>query len=125
MFIPVKLNANSYLVIDFYELYIGRLVLTLTILVALTVWCVLYPSRWIADLLELETIPFNFRVFILCLALGNLGLSLVCEKYLFVHIASFVSFAFKRVRDGPRAGYAPLAKTHKKIYKRVQEEIGP
>lgn len=78
------------------------------------------------SLLELEAIPFSFRLFIVFLALANLVVSLLCEKYIFPQLASWISSAFKAIRSKSRAGYTSLTtrKQHKKIYKRVMDEMG-
>ncbi|KAI9315959.1 putative P-type ATPase [Dichotomocladium elegans] len=102
----------------------GRLLITLAVLVTLTTWCVILPSTWVMEWLELEAIPFTFRMLILMLAWTNLGVSLVSEKYLFPHMATWISDGLKRVRHRTRPGYASLPKAHKKVYKRVMQELG-
>ncbi|ORY96317.1 hypothetical protein BCR43DRAFT_491482 [Syncephalastrum racemosum] len=99
-----------------------RLVITLGVLIALTTWSVLWPTDWARSWLELETLPFSFRVFILFLAGTNLALCLWCEKYFFGHVAAGISIALQKARQR-RQGYSSLGKMHKKIYKRVAEEM--
>ncbi|KAJ8660316.1 hypothetical protein O0I10_003773 [Lichtheimia ornata] len=102
----------------------GRLLLTLAVLVTLTVWCVIYPSNWALEWLELEVIPFGFRVFLVTLAAANLVISYICEKYFFLHLAGWLASTFKSLKGRAQPGYAPLSKPHKKIYKRVMQEMG-
>ncbi|CEG69341.1 hypothetical protein RMATCC62417_05429 [Rhizopus microsporus] len=103
----------------------GRLVATLVILIALTCWCVLAPPESLEDLLELEVIPFSFRVFILALAGLNLGVSLMCEKYLFGRFATAISNSKNKIKSlGSRQGYHVVGKQHKKIYKKVMNDMG-
>lgn len=103
----------------------GRLVATLVILVALTCWCVLAPPESLEDLLELEVMPFSFRVFILALAGLNLGVSLMCEKYLFGRFATAISNSKNKIKSlGSRQGYHVVGKQHKKIYKKVMDDMG-
>lgn len=103
---------------------LGRLLLTLAVLVTLTVWCVIYPSNWALEWLELEVIPFGFRIFLVTLAAANLAISYICEKYFFLHLAGWLASIFKNMKGRAQAGYAPLSKPHKKIYKRVMQEMG-
>ncbi|KAI9025770.1 putative P-type ATPase [Phycomyces nitens] len=100
----------------------GRLVLTLVVLVALTVWCVLYPNEFLRELLELETIPFGFRVFVIFLAVVNLVISYTCEKYVFLRLAGWLSQIMRFLRS--KSDYSPVGKPQRKIYKRVGEEMG-
>ncbi|KAI9248797.1 hypothetical protein BDA99DRAFT_445940 [Phascolomyces articulosus] len=106
----------------------GRLVLTIALLVTLTAWCVLFPAGWQMSILELKAIPFSFRAFILFLAAGNLTVSYLCEKHFFPYLAAWLSNTMKNVKNhrSSQGGgtYAPLTKTHKKIYKRVMDEMG-
>lgn len=96
--------------------------ITLGVLIALTTWSVLWPTEWARSWLELEILPFSFRLFILFLAGANLGLCLWCEKYFFGHVAAGISTALQKARQRQQ-GYSSLAKVHKKIYKRVEEEM--
>ncbi|KAG0368660.1 hypothetical protein BGZ54_001471 [Gamsiella multidivaricata] len=59
-------------------------------LVLISVIMVLFPTQWIADVMQLVHIPFSFRVFILILAGIDLGISLVCESHLFPIIARWI-----------------------------------
>ncbi|KAI8150400.1 ATPase [Fennellomyces sp. T-0311] len=101
----------------------GRLVFTLVTLVTLTIWCVLFPAEWLSNILELETIPFSFRMFILVLAGVNLIVCYTCEKYFFPYFAMWLSNRLRGIKHSSN-GYTPLTKTHKKIYKRVMNEMG-
>ncbi|KAG0164153.1 hypothetical protein DFQ28_011560 [Apophysomyces sp. BC1034] len=101
----------------------GRFVFTLVTLVTLTVWCVLYPTAFMMDLLELEVIPLSFRVFLLCLAAGNFAVSFLCEKYLFLRLAGWLSRGVRNVRAGPQGEYSPVGKGNRKIYKQLTEEM--
>lgn len=103
---------------------LGRLLLTLAVLVTLTIWCVIYPSNWALEWLELEVIPFGFRIFLVTLAAANLAISYICEKYFFLHLAGWLASIFKNLKGRAQSGYAPLSKPHKKIYKRVMQEMG-
>ena len=103
--------------------------MTITLLFTLTSWCVLFPAGWQMKILELEPIPFSFRVFIMLLAVGNLATSYVCEKYFFPYLAVWLSNTIKNMRSSSpsslsQGGYAPLVKAHKKTYKRVMDEMG-
>lgn len=85
----------------------GRLLLTLAVLVTLTVWCVIYPSNWALEWLELEVIPFGFRIFLVTLAAANLAISYICEKYFFLHLAGWLASIFKNLKGRAQSGYAP------------------
>ncbi|KAI8989576.1 hypothetical protein BDB01DRAFT_782373 [Pilobolus umbonatus] len=99
-----------------------RLVLTLTVLIVLTTWCVLAPPSFLVNMLELEALPFGFRLFLVCLASVNLGISLLCEKYIFTHLAVIVSQWIDKIKH--QNGYLPVEKPSGKIYKRVMNEMG-
>ncbi|KAI8370583.1 uncharacterized protein BYT42DRAFT_502417 [Radiomyces spectabilis] len=103
----------------------GRLVFTLAVLVTLTTWCTLYPSTFLMDWMQLEPLPPSFRWTIVLLAAANLIISYICEKWIFLRLAGWVSYGLKRLRGQPSGGYAPVGKkVHGKIYKRVMEEMG-
>jgi cation-transporting ATPase 13A3/4/5 len=108
----------------------GRLVLTLSILIGLTTWFVLAPPQFMLDLLELEVLPFNFRVLLVFLAMLNLAISLLCEKYLFGHLSDLVSVVVKKFksRNGNytivRGDNNSSSKLHGKTYRRVMDEMG-
>ncbi|ORZ24084.1 hypothetical protein BCR42DRAFT_317373 [Absidia repens] len=86
----------------------GRFMITLVVLVMFTTWSVLWPTGFLTDLLELETLPFGFRVFIVGLALANFGVSWFCEKCLFVPLAGWMTVLWKknkgRVRHEQQGG---------------------
>jgi cation-transporting ATPase 13A3/4/5 len=101
----------------------GRLVLTLSILVALTIWCVLFPTDFMMELLELEVVPFDFRLLLLFLACLNLVISLVCEKYVFSRLVVWMGHITKKYQRRSRDGYAAVDKLYGKIYERVMDEM--
>ncbi|KAF8929411.1 hypothetical protein BGZ58_008955 [Dissophora ornata] len=51
---------------------------------------VLLPTQWITEVMQLVQIPFSFRMFILIFAGVDLGLSLLCESYMFPHVARWI-----------------------------------
>lgn len=104
----------------------GRLVLTLCILIGLTTWCVLAPPQFVSELLELESLPMGFRWFILLLATMNLGISLLCEKYMFNHVSDMISVILNkyRSRKGNYNLVSDSSKLHGKTYRRVMDEMG-
>lgn len=79
------------------------------------------------DLLELEPLPFSFRLFIVVLALVNFGISWLCEKCFFESLAGWITALSKyRRRRGLGGGnYAQIGSTSGKMYKRLIEEMEP
>ncbi|KAF9206414.1 hypothetical protein BGZ49_002505 [Haplosporangium sp. Z 27] len=65
-------------------------VLVTIALVLISAIMVLFPTKWLAEVMELVSIPFSFRVGILIMAGLNLGLSLICESYMFPVIARWI-----------------------------------
>ncbi|KAF9116054.1 hypothetical protein BGX27_005083 [Mortierella sp. AM989] len=63
--------------------------ITITLVLVSTVM-VLFPTQWLIELMQLVYIPFSFRVGIMIMAGVNLGLSLVCEYYLFPAVARWI-----------------------------------
>ncbi|KAG0299865.1 hypothetical protein BGZ98_009702 [Dissophora globulifera] len=59
-------------------------------LVLLSASIVLIPPTWLASFLQLLSIPFSFRLFILLMAVSNLGLAMASEHYIFPVIASAI-----------------------------------
>ncbi|KAI7892078.1 uncharacterized protein EV154DRAFT_506232 [Mucor mucedo] len=104
----------------------GRLVLTLSMLIGLTTWCVLAPPQFVSELLELENLPMGFRWFILMLAAMNLAVSLLCEKYVFNHVSDMISVILNkyRSRKGNYNLVSDSSKLHGKTYRRVMDEMG-
>lgn len=103
-----------------------RLIATLCILITLTCWFVLMPPSSVLSLMELRVLPFKFKIFILFLGAANLGISLLCEKYLFTRFASAVSKSKDKLKYmvNSRDGYSVVGKQHKKIYKKVMDDMG-
>ncbi|KAG0200869.1 hypothetical protein BGX28_006180 [Mortierella sp. GBA30] len=60
------------------------------VLVVTSAILVLVTTPWITETMQLVAIPYSFRAFILILAALNLGMSLVCESYLFPIIARWI-----------------------------------
>jgi cation-transporting ATPase 13A2 len=98
----------------------GRLVLTLSTLIALTSWFVLNPPQFVLDMMELETLPMSFRWFILLLATLNLAVSLICEKYLFNRLSDVFSALLIKTRS---SDYSRID-SNTKTYRRVMDEMG-
>jgi cation-transporting ATPase 13A3/4/5 len=102
----------------------GRLVLTLCVLIGLTSWFVLTPPQFILDIMELEVLPMSFRWFILFLATLNLGVSLICEKYLFSRVSDTISVLLNKLQSR-KSGYSIVdSKIQGKTYRRVMDEMG-
>lgn len=106
----------------------GRLVLTLGVLIGLTTWFVLAPPQFVLDLMELEVLPFSFRVFLVLLAIFNLSISLLCEKYLFAYLSDLVSSIMKKY-NSRNGNYTIIdrsssAKQNGKTYARIMDEMG-
>lgn len=55
------------------------------------------PAKWLVKFMQLTNMALDFRVFILVLGLGYLGLALTGEKYLLPRLAKFVGHAKQRV----------------------------
>jgi cation-transporting ATPase 13A2 len=106
----------------------GRLVLALGILIGFTTWFVLAPPQFMLELLELEILPMSFKLLLLLLALMNLIISLLCEKYLFNQLSDMISVVtnkFKSRKGGyNRVNNNASNKIHGKIYRRVMDEMG-
>ncbi|RCI06202.1 hypothetical protein CU098_003218, partial [Rhizopus stolonifer] len=103
-----------------------RLIATLFVLVVLTCWFVLSPPDYVLNMMELEILPLSFKLFIIILGAANLGISLLCEKYLFTRLASALSKSKNRLKSitNPRGGYDVVGKPYKKIYKKVMNDMG-
>ncbi|KAI7870527.1 P-type ATPase-like protein [Spinellus fusiger] len=103
----------------------GRFILTLTALGALTTWTLIYPHPFLKDLLELETLPLSFRAYILFIAALNFATSYTCERYLFPNLAGWISqsILWTRLKLLRQTEYMPVGKVHRKIYKRVNQEM--
>lgn len=102
----------------------GRLVFTLSVLIGLTTWFVLAPPQFMLELLELEVLPFSFRVILVLLAIFNLSISLLCEKYLFGYLSDLVSVIMKKYTS--RNGNYTIVdrSSNAKTYARVMDEMG-
>ncbi|KAF9381204.1 hypothetical protein CPC16_009960 [Podila verticillata] len=59
-------------------------------LVLLSAIMVLFPTRWLSEVMQLVKIPFSFRAFILVMAGVNFALSLFCESFLFPIFARWI-----------------------------------
>ncbi|KAF8975084.1 hypothetical protein BGZ46_009440 [Entomortierella lignicola] len=59
-------------------------------LVIISALMVLFPPEWLSTFMQLLEIPFSFRIFILVMAVSNLGLALISEHFIFPIIASFI-----------------------------------
>ncbi|KAI8343883.1 putative P-type ATPase [Chlamydoabsidia padenii] len=99
----------------------GRFMITLVFLVSFTTWSVLWPTSFLMDLLELEPLPFSFRLFIVVLALVNFGISWLCEKCFFVSLAGWITTLLEHKRRG--GNYTQVGTTSRKAYKRLVEEM--
>lgn len=69
---------------------VGPFVLITVTLVLTSAIMVLFPTAWITDVMQLVHIPFSFRVLIVVMAGLNLGLSLVCEGWVFPRFAKLI-----------------------------------
>lgn len=98
----------------------GRLVLTLVVLIGLTTYFVLFSPPAVMDIMELEDMPISFKWLIVILAALNLGISFVCEKYVFGKLSEWTSLLFKS-----KSGYTIVgnSKAHVPTYRRVMDEM--
>ncbi|KAI8077803.1 P-type ATPase-like protein [Halteromyces radiatus] len=101
----------------------GRFMITLVFLVTFTTWSVLWPTDFLTDLLELEYLPIGFRLLIIGLALLNFGISMICEKWLFVPLASWLTWVIKtKLIQGDYQRINNVSHSSK-LYKRLIEEM--
>ncbi|KAF8929131.1 hypothetical protein BGZ58_009153 [Dissophora ornata] len=74
-------------------------------LVILSASMVLFPADWLSSFMQLLSIPFSFRLFILSMAGLNLGLALFSEHYIFPVIASAIGSMLNRSRRKSNLDY--------------------
>ncbi|CAO3644376.1 unnamed protein product [Cunninghamella echinulata] len=100
----------------------GRFMLTLVILVMFTTLCLLFPNDFLMDMLELELLPFGFRVCLLFLVTINFSIGWIYEKFICIPLASRITYLFKKGRHHQSNGYSQI-RTSKKKFKRIFDEM--
>lgn len=89
---------------------LGPFVVITAALVLLSAIMVLFPTRWLSEVMQLVKIPFSFRAFILVMAGVNFGLSLFCESFMFPIIARWIGEWLSERQQKKLSRYqAPLA----------------
>ncbi|ORX61793.1 hypothetical protein DM01DRAFT_1129624 [Hesseltinella vesiculosa] len=113
-------------------LFLGRFMLTVSILCVFTTWTLLWPPAVLMEWLELETMPFGFRLQLLSLAVVNFGLCWLGEKSFFAWITRSSTAFLHRCHRGPTKPSSSVeyhtldtnTAAHQKPFERIAQQMG-
>lgn len=89
-------------------------VITIVVSYLFSTYMVFDPSQWIASFMQLTAMEGDFKIYILILGLGYLGLAWSSEHYFFPRVARYAGWLKTAITKSPKK---------RKLYKVVAEQI--
>lgn len=89
-------------------------VVTIVVAVLFASYMLIDPSDWLAQLMQLTVMPWDFRAFILVLGIVYVVLAWLAEKYVLPRLAKLIGQTKERFSQTPKP---------RKAYKVIREEM--